>query len=868
MGTIPRSGVPMPVPRTRSLIGIALVSMAVLNLEIALTRIFSVMMWYHFAFMAISLALLGSGAAGVWLYLGRRLFPPERTARRLTLLATAFAVAAVGSFALYTQLPFDAQVMDQGIGWEAVGWLALIYLLLAVPFFFGGATIALAISRFGPSVGRVYFLDLVGASAGCVLSIAALGVLGGAGSVLLSGALGAVAAALFAWGGERTAWRLGTLILPLLLIGLLAGNLQGEWLQVAHRTGFEAEHELLWERWNALSRVSIYEDPWWLQPFGWGLSPNYQGPDPGHLLLLIDSKAGTPIQRWAPGDWATIDFLRYDLTSLAYHLLSEPEVFIIGPGGGRDMLTGLLFGARRITGVELNPAIIDAVRGPFAEYAGQVYDQPNVQVEVEDARTYLARQDRRYDLIQASLIDTWAASSAGAFALSENGLYTREAFLSYYERLSEGGIVSFSRWYFPQDPAETLRMVALGLDAWQRAGVEDPAAHIVVIANLSQNRSATEGLATMLLKRSPFTTAEVDGLAAISREMAFTILYAPGLPVEPNPVQALVTAPDLARAIAAYRLDISPPTDDRPFFFSFVRAGSRPSPDYMQSHVYRAGVQANRVLAVVLALSSGCTALFVLAPMVLRRTGVQELRSGWSYALYAMALGAGFMLVETPLIQRFAVYLGSPTYALAIVLFTILFSSGIGSATTQRVAAERAPCRLGRVLPVLIGLLLIQLALLPSVLRWTQHWGLVARIALCAGALFPTGLLMGQPFPLGIRWAHSRASQAIPWMWAVNGAASVIGSTTAMVIALRAGFRMVSLAGMLCYGAALLLSSVVWRRAAGVGSLSRRKVPAWLHRVSLARSLRRMVRREGQILGSPSSREADQGTVPSLANAP
>ena len=832
----------MRTMRIRSLIGVALTSTAVLNLEIALTRVFSVMMWYHFAFMAISLALLGSGSAGVWLYLAQRRFPPERTPERLALLATAFSLAAVGSLVLYTRLPFDAQTMDQGVDWAAAGWLALTYLLLAVPFFFGGATIALAVSRFGAAVGRVYSLDLAGASAGCLLSIIALSALGGAGSVLLSGVLGALAAALFALQAERWVWRAGTLAVMVVMAGLLASNVAGEWLRVEHRTGFEADHELLWERWNALSRVAIYEDPWWLQPFGWGLSPNYVGPDPGHLLLLIDSKAGTPIQKWTPSEWTTIGFLRYDLTSLAYYMLSEPDVFIIGPGGGRDVLAGLLFGARRITGVELNPAIIDAVRNEFAEYAGYVYEQPNVQVEVEDARTYLARQDRRYDLIQASLIDTWAASSAGAFALSENGLYTREAFLSYYQRLSEDGIVSFSRWYFPQDPAETLRMVALGLDSWQRAGVADPAAHVVVIANLSQNRSATEGLATMLLKRSPFTDVEVGWLAAISQDMAFTILYAPGQEVEPNPVQDLVRAPDLERAVANYRLDISPPTDDRPFFFNFVRPGSVLSPDYMESHVYRAGAQANHVLAIVLAVSTGCTALFVLVPMAVRRAARRGLRSQWSYALYAAALGMGFMLVETPLIQRFAVYLGSPTYALAVVLFTLLLSSGIGSATTHLLPADGAPRRLGRVLPGLIGVLLLQLLFLPSLLRWTQPWGLAARVGLCVGALFPTGLLMGQPFPLGIKWAHGRASEAIPWMWAVNGAASVIGSTIATAVALRAGFRMVSLAGMLCYGAALLLVIASWRGVPVAGVAGRRRAAAWLRRVPLARTLDRSVR--------------------------
>ena len=600
----------------------------------------------------------------------------------------------------------------------------------------------------------------------------------------------------------------------MLLAALLAGNLRGDWLQVRHRTGYESTHEIVYEKWNALSRVTVYEDPWWLQPFGWGLSPTYEGPDPGHLLMLIDAKAGTPIQKWTPDDWGMIDFLRYDLTSIAYNLLPEADVFIIGPGGGRDVLAGLLYGARQITGVELNPAIIDASRVHFGAYAGHVYDRPNVRVEVEDARTYLARKEERFDLIQASLIDTWAASSAGAFALSENGLYTREAFLTYYRRLSPRGIVSFSRWYFVEDPAETLRLLALGLDSWRRAGVSDPAAHTVLIANLSKNRSATEGLATMLLKRTPFAPDEVARLAEICEELEFTVLYAPGLAVEPNPAYDLVVAPDLGRAIRDYGLDISPPTDDRPFFFNFVRPGDLLSPDYRKSPVYRASVEANRVLAIVLGISSAFTALFILGPMALRRGSALRTRGrgAWSLLGYFVALGIGFMLVEIPLIQRLTVYLGSPTYALAVVLFTILLSSGAGSATTHRLSGDGVVRRLRWALPGLLAVLLLHLLALPAILRWTQQWPFAGRVAVCILAILPAGFAMGQPFPLGIKWVRDRTPGMIPWLWAVNGAASVVGSAAATIIALRTGFRIVSLAGILSYGLALALALRAWPR--------------------------------------------------------
>lgn len=798
----------MKRPGFLALLGILFTSLAILTLEIVLTRIFSVLMWYHFAFMAISLALLGSGTAGVWLHLMSRQFPVEKVNERLTLLATLFALLVVGAFLLYLKIPFEMKMLGKGMAWLDVCWLVLVYLILATPFLLGGATVALAISLFSQTVGQVYFFDLLGDSLGCLISVVALTKLGGASAVLFVGVLGGLAATLFSLQTRRKGWRLVTLAVVVLLTGVLVSNQSSGWLQVRSRSGYDTDHTIIYEKWNTLSRVTVYEDPWWLQPFGWGLSPTYVGPDPGHLLVLIDAKAGTPIQKW-DNNWDTIHFLRYDLTSLAYYLLPDANVFIIGPGGGRDVLTGLLFDARQVTGVELNPAIIDAARNRFGEYAGHVYDYPNVHVAIEDARTYLARSDKGFDLIQASLIDTWAASSAGAFALSENGLYTREAFQTYYDHLSARGIVSFSRWYFIKDPTETLRLVALGLDGWQRAGVSNLADHIVVVANLAQNRSATEGLATMLLKKTPFTPDEVTKLAEVSQEMEFDVLYAPGYTTD-NPVNALITAPDLNDAIDAYPLDISAPTDDRPFFFNFVRLGDFLSPAYKNSHVYQASAQANRVLLAVLGISLAFTVIFMLGPMAWHRG--RDLRAGnWNYLLYFAALGIGFMSVEIPLIQRLTIYLGSPTYALVVVLFTILLSSGAGSLTTQTVAQNNVPRRLRWIIPGLIGVIGLHLLLLPAIVQGTQHWILPGRIAVSIAVILPVGFLLGQPFPLGIKQVRIRAAGMITWLWAVNGAASIVGSTLATIIALRTGFRLVSLTGMLCYGAALATAVLAWR---------------------------------------------------------
>jgi len=249
--------------------------------------------------MVISLALLGSGAAGVWLYLAASRFPPEKTNQQLASLAILFAFSTVAAFWLYLQIPFEFKTISkEGLSWTTAGWLALIYLVLSIPFLFGGAVIALAISRFSQSVGRVYFVDLIGASLGCIMSIIALTTLGAANAVLLVGILAAMASLLFALAERPSRCPLISGLSLVLLIGLLVGNQSFAWMQVRASGGYDARNEIVYEKWNALARISVYEDPHWLQPFGWGLSPTYQGPDPGHLMLLIDANAGTPIQKW------------------------------------------------------------------------------------------------------------------------------------------------------------------------------------------------------------------------------------------------------------------------------------------------------------------------------------------------------------------------------------------------------------------------------------------------------------------------------------------------------------------------------------------------------------------------------------------
>ncbi len=752
-------------------------------------------MWYHFAFMSISLALLGGAVAGVFVYLFAHRLPAERVQKHLGWSTLLFSVTIAVCFVLFLQIPFHVNLLRPPLRPQAVLRLAVIYLDLAVPFFLGGVGITLALSRWNEKVGRVYFSDLLGAGIGCLLSVLALNQLGGPGAILGAALIAGLSALLFGSGRQR--WlSAGWLVL---LLTLLAFRNQASFLHIVSTKAGDIDQERIFERWNSFSRVTVHEH-WTPYPFGWGMSLIHQEPDPGHRLLLIDSSAGTPIQRFN-GDLNTIQFLRDDVTSFAYYLLDQLNVLVIGPGGGRDVLTALVFGSGQVTGVELNPAIIEAVRNDFGEYSGRVYDQPGVQVVVDDARRFIAGSSDRYDLIQASVIDTWAATTAGAFALSENGLYTREAFQSYYQHLKPAGILSVSRWYLQDQPAETLRLILLGMEAWEREGVAQPAEHVMVVVN-PENWLAPEAMATALFKRSPFTREQVERAQQEAERLGFVLLYAPGLPAEDNPAAAAVLAPDRRAYINAYPLDISPPTDDRPFFFSLARLGHLLNRDWYTSVVYRKSVEALNVLTSLLGIATVAAGLFVLGPLGVARRRQREAAGRSRWLAYFAMLGLGFMLVEIPVVQRMTLYLGHPTYALAVVLFSLLIFSGVGSLTTQQVAPIAAVRVLSQRIPVLMLLILLQAFAGPLLLKGTQTWPLALRIGTTVGMLAPLGFLMGMPFPLGWKWVSQNGAAATPWLWGINGALSVVGSVLAALASIQLGFRATMLLGLVAYGLA------------------------------------------------------------------
>ncbi|HUK36654.1 MAG TPA: hypothetical protein VLV86_22215, partial [Vicinamibacterales bacterium] len=540
----------------RHLAGVALTSATLLMTELALTRIFSVIMYYHFAFLAISIALFGLSASGVFAFVFRHRLDRVGTDTLLAGESLVYAVCTLVALFCLVRLRIGLTYSRQNLL-----LMLAIYALAALPFFTGGLVITLAISRWSARVNAVYASDLIGAALGCLVLIPLLDRVGAPGVVLTAAALALTAAMLF----SPVAFRRRVTAAAIVVFGVALGaQLSGAApFDVGDAKGHVGDHALF-TKWNSFSRIGVYERT----HDNWSLSPAYTGPLPRTRYMDIDAAASTPILELSP-DLSNVQFLRYELTAVAYRL-KQPgfSALVIGPGGGRDLVSALVFGAGRVEGVEINPIIADDVmRGQFKEFSGGIYTQPRVHIAVDDGRSFVRGSHDRYDIIQASLVDTWAATAAGAYTLTENTLYTVEAFNDYIDHLTDNGVLTMTRWVM-----DGLRLVSLAQDAGLARGWDVPK-HLAVVQ--------FERVQTFLLKKSEFTPNEIATLRAAAKELQFNVIYAPTFSGEATPplpidwVDGMATAdyPRLIRAADrqqfydSYRQDIRPTTDDRPFFF-------------------------------------------------------------------------------------------------------------------------------------------------------------------------------------------------------------------------------------------------------------------------------------------------------------
>jgi hypothetical protein len=772
--------------------GIAAVSAALLMTELALTRIFSVTMYYHFAFLAISIALFGLSASGVFVYVMRGRLASSGTRELLAGGAIVHAVATVIALAFLVRIRVGLNYSHTNLA-----LMLAIYALAALPFFTGGAVISLAFTRLTERINVVYASDLLGAAAGCLALIPLLNALGAPGVVLTAAALSLAAAVCFAPAGRRRHAAPAALAIFTLAAGAQATGAAP--FDVLATKGHE-DDRVLFSKWNSFSRIGVYDR----EHGEWSLSPRYTGARGSSLFMDIDSAASTPI---LDGRAGPPEYLRYELTALAYHLVERPGGFsalVIGPGGGRDLQSALLFGARQVDGVEINPIIArDVMLTRFREYSGGIYADPKVTVHVDDGRSFVRRSDARYDVIQASLVDTWAATAAGAYTLTENSLYTTEAFGEYIDHLSDEGVLTITRWVF-----DGLRLVSLAQEACAERGL-DPSRHLAIVR--------FDRIATFLLKKTPFSADDSRRLADLADELGFSVLYAPGIDAAPphdDPVEMqrtgtsaddyrrLILAPDRSRFIAEYPLDITPTTDDRPFYFHATRLRNQLDVAFGRSMLFGNGLSA---LMTLMGISALLVLLFIVGPLIVSARPA----AGWGrWLMYFGALGAGFMLLEVALLQRFVLLLGHPVYSLTVTLFSLLLGTGLGSFLSRRVPPGRVKAVALRMLGGIAGVAVLAALLLPRMIDLAIAWPLSLRVLVAAALLVPIGIVLGIPLPAGMRLVAVHRPEIIPWGWGMNGAFSVVGATVAVFVAMNWGFSItLSIAGLVY----VMAAATLWR---------------------------------------------------------
>jgi predicted membrane-bound spermidine synthase len=779
------------IPQRTLLSGLALCSFAALLLELALTRLFSVVLFYHFAFLAISIALLGLGAGGVFAYLLRGRLAAVHTRTLASRICVLNSVLVVIVLEIVLHIPVSLEVTNKNFL-----RLTAIYLGAAVPFFLTGLLFSVIFARETNHIPRLYAADLCGGALACLAIVPLLNWLGGPNAILCSSITLAISAII--WSESKFSRRVAGALLVIFAL-LIAGNLSGRIIDVVYAKGiFRDPAWVEFARWNAISRVEV----------------DRQGQA---KAVVIDADASTYIMNADVSKWHETEWER-DLMSappaLANVLRPHGQFAIIGPGGGVDVLRAVANGSPNVTGIEINPIIATTImRERYADYARHLYERPGVHIHVSDGRSYLRSTSEKFDVVQMTLVDTWASTAAGAFALSENNLYTVEAFREYFEHLNPDGMVAITRWEF-RHPREALRVVAVAMDALHQLGVTDPARHFIVA---SQGELNADGIPVVVLaKKTPFTAAEESMVTDhLARYPQLHALYLPSRPGE-NPFSDLIASNDPYAFARAYAYNVAPVTDNAPFFFFTLKPSQ-----IIREEGLREGIDWKvnlgvLVLLLVLLISICAVLLFLILPLALE---AKASRSSPIPLLYFIAIGLGYILVEITFIQRFVLFLGHPTYALTVVIFLLLLSSGIGSLTSRWWLPQPEMCWVP--LALVIATLVSYVFFLPARLASLVGLPFADRLLISSLLLVPLGFVMGMPFPTGLRAtstspvsSSASADNAVEWAWAMNAAASVLGSVLAMVIAIQFGLSVTLACGAMAYASAWLLLPSIHRKTA------------------------------------------------------
>lgn len=766
-------------------------SAAILLFQVTLTRLFSIAQFYHFAFLVVSLALLGFGASGSLL----AVWPRLRTPGWRAFCVVAFAPATIGAYLILNQWSFDSYA----IAWDRtqVWWLLANLLCLTIPFTLAGLVVGAFLSDSSLPIGRVYGSNMIGSALGAAAAPLLLAVLGDARIIVLCGGLAALAALLLVQ-SRRTALLSAFVLIALLAILIVQPGVM-EIKPSAYKalTHFRRNPDATLEgpRYNAYSRLDlVYSSTIHSAP---GLSMTYLGTIPPEIGLLLDGDSLMPVVQ---AENAAPAFALSMPAAVPYGLYRQPDALILGTGGGLDAWLALQYGARSVVTVESNGLVVGALRGDLRTWSGLV-DDPRLKLVHQEPRAYVEQTDRRFDIVQLELTDPYRPVTSGAFTLTEDYELTVEGFRAYLDRLNEGGLFTVTRW-LQNPPSEDLRVLALILTALD---ADHPAQHIIAFRSFQT--------VTFLVKTSPFAPEEVAFVLDEAERLKYDMVLAPDLP--PHTVNryarletpiyhqtytTLLNAADHGAFYAEYDFDVRPSTDNQPFFFHYFKWSQTPAIlDSLGQTWQPFGGSGYFVLVALLIFSLVASLVFVMLPIVLTgrfRRAIRAAGAGLSarVLVYFGCLGLSFLMIEISTIQRYVLILGQPTLAIATVLAALLLFSGIGSTFSDRLAW-------GRALLALVALALAWPWIANMLAAWTLQLPLAVRWPLSVLSLAPLGFLMGIPFARGLD-AIRPMPDLVPWAWAINGGASVVAGVLAGLLALSLGFAWVLWIGGALYALA------------------------------------------------------------------
>jgi spermidine synthase len=790
--------------KNRINISLLLLSFALFVYQVCLLRIFSVADYYHFAFMIVSISLLGFGISGSFLYFFINRFKNQNLI--FIIFGFGFSVSVLLSFFVTNLIPFDSFK----IAWELrqLWFLAVYYLFLVLPFFFGGSFIGYAFYC-QERPGVTYFYNNIGSAGGAIAALFIIQYLGKDGALYIATAIGLISAGIIVIRRYR---RAAVIIASIFLIIVISLVIFIPGVMDINMSPYKSlptvlrnpDSRVVYSSENSYAQLDIIDSP--SIKSAPGLSLKYQKVPPSQKGITVDGDNLSAITE-IEGDTCSLAFLDFIPASVPYALKPYPEkVLIVEPGGGMDILSALYYKSGDIKVLENNRLIVEAMSGEFSGFSGDIYNRPEVEISETSSRNYARITDDRFDLIIPSLSDSFHPISAGAYSLNENYLYTVESFEDLTRILKEDGILAVTRWVqFP--PSENLKILSTMIESLTKQGLNDIPSKVFAFRSWST--------LTIMYKPSGFSASDLEEFKQKLENLSYDIVYYKGMKAEEANRYSMLEEPyfhnyfkliiesdreQIQELYKSYYFDIKPVIDDRPYFFNFFRIGQ--VPDIIKNFgksTQPFGGGGYLILITALLVSMVLSVLFILLPLKLKKIRL-SIKRDYKYLIYFFCLGFGFFFIEVPFIQKFILLLGKPAFALATVLFSIMLAAGMGSYVTSRFRVD-----IRWAVGIIVVYILVFIFGFPFIDRYIISKVLWQRFTYSIIFIIPLGFMMGMPFPLAINKVKQSRQEIIPWLWAINGCTSVMGSIAAVIISIHLGFSVVIGIAAAIYIAAMLV---------------------------------------------------------------